>query len=196
MNENMMNATPNTATYESIAAEFSTTIGYVKRSLSAKMEHVSPMSIAGQIRTYALEHGAVKDVTGKIVLSYLAKGNFQSAEDRNERMLILRNQGYTNLEIAEKVGCALDTVSRAIGFQPEFYTEISNNYAAKIRTLQIEAREKRADALKQARIAEQQAKIAEMERKLNDDIIQFEQMKNQIEAKRKEIEEAKASLSA
>lgn len=179
-----------------IAAELNTTPAYVYVSLHERMKTAREGSLAYKIRKMALEHGGTLNADHSISLSYLSRANFTSDEQRDERMRVLRANGYTNEEIADKVGCALNTVNRAIGLQPECYTEISADYGAKIRMLQIEAREKRVEAYKLALIEEQKAKIAEMERKLNDNIIQFEQMKTKIDEQRKALEVAKAELGA
>lgn len=55
--------------------------------------------------------------------NYLLTHNFPSREAETKRMEYLREQGYSNSEIARKVGRCVLTVRRRIGSQPEDMTK-------------------------------------------------------------------------
>jgi len=69
-----------------------------------------------------------------------SNGNFKTREEEIARMLELRGQGYSNKEIAKKIGRDLRTVIRNIGSQDPELTRQNRTMAAKIRSQKNAAR--------------------------------------------------------
>lgn len=61
---------------------------------------------------------------------FLEKSNFEKRDYQTQRMLNLREQGYTNGQIAKMVGCCPATVLNRIGRQPEAITKNSKDLAS------------------------------------------------------------------
>lgn len=81
--------------------------------------------------------------TGKQNLhAYLKHSNFPSPEIEKERMEILRKQGYTNEEIAQKIGKSYLHVLTKIGTQPKAITQMSYAAAAANRRFRKQLRER------------------------------------------------------
>lgn len=66
---------------------------------------------------------------GRAIPAHLYHSNFKNKAERTERMLILRSQGCTNKEIAQKVGLSAKTVRQTIGTQPAAMT--ANSFKAR-----------------------------------------------------------------
>lgn len=62
---------------------------------------------------------------GVEVRPYLHHSNFASIQERTQRMLILRKQGYSNARIAKAVGASYSLVLKSIGTQPSYITDSS-----------------------------------------------------------------------
>ena len=56
---------------------------------------------------------------------FLEVSNFEKKDYQTQRMINLREQGYSNAQIAKMVGCCTTTVVNRIGKQPEAITNIS-----------------------------------------------------------------------
>lgn len=74
--------------------------------------------------------------------AYLKHSNFPSPEVEKERMEILRKQGYTNEEIAQKIGKSYLHVLTKIGTQPKAITQMSYAAAAADRRFRKQLRER------------------------------------------------------
>lgn len=74
--------------------------------------------------------------------AYLKHSNFPSPEVEKERMEILRRQGYTNEEIAQKIGKSYLHVLTKIGTQPKAITQMSYAAAAANRRFRKQLRER------------------------------------------------------
>ena len=143
----------------------------------------------GTIRKYNKKEGVIvmKNAMQKPVdmNAYLNKSNFPSRKIRKERMLRLREQGYTNEEIARKVGVCHQTVINNIGIQPEAYTKQSVELRALRRKQATSARTWRVEALKEQKIEEQKKIVADIKAEQTGIILQM----NAVDKKLKEAEE-------
>ena len=74
--------------------------------------------------------------------AYLKHSNFPSPEVEKERMEILRKQGYTNEEIAQKIGKSYLHVLTKLGAQPKAITHMSLTAAAADRRFRKQLRER------------------------------------------------------
>ena len=74
--------------------------------------------------------------------AYLKHSNFPSPEVEKERMEILRRQGYTNEEIAQKIGKSYLHVLTKLGTQPKAITQMSYAAAAANRRFRKQLRER------------------------------------------------------
>ena len=74
--------------------------------------------------------------------AYLKHSNFPSPEVEKERMEILRKQGYTNEEIAQKIGKSYLHVLTKLGTQPKAITQMSYAAAAADRRFRKQLRER------------------------------------------------------
>jgi hypothetical protein len=83
---------------------------------------------------------------------YWRNRNYASREEEMARMYELRGEGYSNEQIAAKIGCGYLTVLRTIGYQPDEITRANVIAAGKKRMIEREAREsaRRAMLLKKA----------------------------------------------
>lgn len=85
-------------------------------------------------------------------------GNFHTKAEEIAHMNFLRDEGFTNAEIARKIGRSYGTVRCNIGLQPKSYTERSRIRACEIR--HAKTVDRRMNSLKfaklKAEIAEQQ----------------------------------------
>ena len=89
------------------------------------------------------------------------------SKESDEKMLKLRESGYTNNEIASRVGCSPQTVLRHIGEQPAEITNASIQYAAQLRKLKNERRQRAKAALirsEQLRIEAEKREQARVEK--------------------------------
>ena len=64
---------------------------------------------------------------------FYCNGCFHSREEEQKRMLQLREDGYSNMEIAQKIGRHYKTVLLAIGYQPDGITKKNKVMGQKIR---------------------------------------------------------------
>ena len=186
MNNNITEQRP--LSYKQIGARFGLNyggIGAFLRKIDAKEG-----SRAYQIQQYALENGYHRDPDGVVrsnimkngEYKYIEHSNFPNKDVETERMNALRGQGYTNEEIAQKIGRTSRTVRNRIGQQPEVYTEVSIRLASDIEKLKTEARSERVEKLlRQAEIAVQEAQIADLEDKQNGILIQIAEFKKQMD---------------
>ena len=173
-------------TQTEIAKVFGVRQSYVSMALSDRRTSHFSDSLTQKIREYALEHGYVKLPNGYIKRQsdndYLDNSNFPSKEVRDERMMRLRKQGYTNAEIAEEVGVCVSTVASNIGVEPKEYTEITLRINGEIERIKNKARAERASKWQQILSAKVESKQREIDK-----------LRKQIEMLANEIEEIKAS---
>ena len=174
--------------HNEIAAHFGITYGSISPLLHAKNPKEGTRSY--QIQQFALQNGWHRDPDGVVrkdtlnngEYKYIEKRNFPNKDVETERMNALRGQGYTNEEIAQKIGRTSRTVRNRIGEQPEVYTEVSIRLASDIEKLKTEARSERVEKLlRQAEIAVQEAQIADLEDKQNGILIQIAEFKKQMD---------------
>lgn len=93
--------------------------------------------------------------------AYLQRSNFPSPEVEKERMEILRRQGYTNDEIAQKIGKTYQHVLTKLGTQPKAITQMSYAAAAADRRFRKQLRERYQ---LEEKLAEYKAAEAELEK--------------------------------
>lgn len=74
------------------------------------------------------------------IKTYYYNGNFRTKEEEVARMKELREQGFSNVEIAKKVGRSQHTVFRKIGKQDEELTYQNRVFGQKIRAQKNAAR--------------------------------------------------------
>ena len=90
---------------------------------------------------YGRIHGHEIKKTGKVKIeSYYHNGNFHTKEEEIARMLELREQGFSNAEIAKKIGRHSVTVFKKIGKQDEEMTRQNLAMGARIRAQKNAAR--------------------------------------------------------
>ena len=97
---------------------------------------------------------------GKPEEHFYHSGNFHSREEEVQHMRYLRAKGYTNAEIAKKVGRSYWMVWSAIGNQPEEYTKMSKKLTGKRISSANAARRALAN---RARIDELSEKLAKLD---------------------------------
>lgn len=89
----------------------------------------------------ALEYGRrYKNTEKPVIESYYYNGNFHTKEEEVARMKELREQGFSNAEIAKKLGRGIVTVWNAIGKQDKELTLQNIAMAAHIRAQKNAAR--------------------------------------------------------
>ena len=108
---------------------------------------------------------------GRNLHAFLQFSNFPSPEVEKERMEILRKQGYSNAEIAKKIGKSYIHVHMTLGTQPGAITKASHTAATAKRYLRARQRERY---------------------QLEEAVQEYNQIKTQLE----QIEAQKVSLSA
>ena len=92
---------------------------------------------------------------------YWFNGNYRTKTEETARMKQLRAEGFSNAEIAKKIGRSLNTVWRAIGAQPEDMTKQNIALGPKIRAQKNAARKQ---YLINKPIIEYNRKVAEAEK--------------------------------
>lgn len=97
---------------------------------------------------------------GKPEEHFYHSGNFHSREEEVQHMRYLRAKGYTNAEIAKKIGRSYWMVWSAIGNQPEEYTKMSKKLSGKRISSANAARRALAN---RARIDELSEKLAKLD---------------------------------
>ena len=97
---------------------------------------------------------------GKQEEHFYYNGNFHSRDEEVRHMRYLRVKGYTNAEIAKKIGRSYVTVYKAIGKQPEEYTKMSKKLSGKRISSANAARRALAN---RARIDELSEKLAKLD---------------------------------
>lgn len=97
---------------------------------------------------------------GKPEEHFYYNGNFHSREEEVQHMRYLRANGYTNAEIAKKIGRSYCMVWSAIGNQPEEYTKMTRNLSGKRISSANAARRALAN---RARIDELSEKLAKLD---------------------------------
>lgn len=214
----MNNAAQNTVvTAKDIAKATGYSLGTVYVALSGKNGNCKP-STMDKIREMAKIMGYDPKLAKKMnglnkkgktwSWSTSTSGNFATRSEETNRMLRLRAEGYTNVEIGKKIGVHVHTVLKRIGRQPALFTKTSHILSGE--------RQRRRNTLRKQSIF--QLKIAEYEKlqkdveKQNGKIIELEmnaqriadeakfmrgQMENRIvelDAYRKEAEKAANAL--
>lgn len=111
-------------------------------------------------------------------ISSLELHNFKDNETRKAHMLHLRQNGYTNVEIAKLTGYTYITVLKIIGKQPKELTLASYQRAAEIRCINAWHRNEYMNA-----IAENDEKI----KKYNAEVLKCQAEIKRLEAVRKEL---------
>lgn len=144
---------------EDIAKTLGVSIHTVKRAYAntdhRNVELESRIRKAGQIMGYIPGHKKPY----KIKPAYFwYGGNYHSKADEVARMKQLRQEGYTNQEIARKIGRAYNTVLNNIGKQDPLMTETTRQMAAASRKQKSAAR---AAYVRNKPIAEYNAKVQE-----------------------------------
>lgn len=97
---------------------------------------------------------------GKQEEHFYYNGNFHSREEEVQHMRYLRAKGYTNAEIAKKIGRNYVTVYKKIGKQPEEYTKMSRRLSGERISSANAARRALAN---RARIDELSEKLAKLD---------------------------------
>ena len=144
---------------EDIAKALGVSVQTVRRAYgntdhrNAELE--SRIRIAGQIMGYI--PGRKKPRSIKPVCFWWG-GNYHSKADEIARMKQLRQEGYTNHEIAQKIGRAYSTVLNSIGKQDPLMTKTTQQMAAASRKQKSAAR---AAYVRNKPIAEYNAKVQE-----------------------------------
>lgn len=113
---------------EDVAKGFGKSIGYMKDCLMQNPPRKCPLSFINTVRAYAdaIGYKSYKphnEATKRAPHRYWG-GNFATHADERARMLELRADGYSNHEIAKKVGRSTVCVLNNIGPQPEEITAI------------------------------------------------------------------------
>lgn len=123
----------NEYTLHDIAKVFSISPTSVQNCLNGRDERHNPVLVrkvkefsnAVQYTPERAMHIGSKRGTDASRNANLSKRNFESVQQRNTHMINLRNQGYTNAQIAKLTGYTYATVRNTIGRQPEEYTQAS-----------------------------------------------------------------------
>ena len=92
--------------------------------IKQRFQHLCP-ECAKYMKQKVWKHGTNK--------KFYFNGCFHSRAEEQERMMQLREEGYSNMEIAQKIGRHYNTVLLAIGYQPEEMTKKNHMMGQKIR---------------------------------------------------------------
>lgn len=98
-----------------------------------KLGYIHPRSVAGKQRTQE-RLNAVRQA------HFWKGGNFHSKEEEVARMRQLREEGYSNMEIAKKIGRSYQTVRKSIGTQPTDMTLHTKAMSGAARTKKTQER--------------------------------------------------------
>lgn len=98
-----------------------------------RMDYVSPMTPEGKKRTQE-RLNAVRQA------HFWKGGNFHTKEEEVARMRQLREEGYSNMEIAKKIGRSYQTVRKSIGTQPTDMTLHTKAMSGAARTKKTQER--------------------------------------------------------
>lgn len=147
----MMNVRPVTA--HDIAAALNLSVNTVRVYLG-KSEKKSAACI--RVQEYAKKVGydpkaayeynrcnhkeSIKHYRDTPVITYYRNGNFKTKKEENQRMEQLRAEGYSNAEIAKKIGRCLATVLNNIGPQDPELTVMNKKLSQTIRKQKAQAR--------------------------------------------------------
>ena len=131
-------------TITNIANHFNVSASYISMCLSGKNGNGARVK---QIREYAEQIGYKSVAERKEAAkkeraahTWWKGGCFHEREEERSRMLELRADGYSNKEIAKKVGRTAMTVRRNIGSQPAEMTKVNRQTAQHIRAYKSAAR--------------------------------------------------------
>ena len=125
-------------TQQMIADKVGVSNTYVNRILNGQC--TGNEELQNQVKKIAKELGYTKPSERKEQkknekeLRYLQSRNFPSQEAETQRMVALRAQGYSNKEIASKIGKCIMTVRRRIGAQDPDMSKINRALGAKHRS--------------------------------------------------------------
>lgn len=138
MENNMMNR-PVTAA--DIAARLNMSVATVRIAMSDKSSAIVGLSqkTVARVRETAKQMG-YNPKAAMIYGAWYYDGNFKTKEEEVSRMLELRGQGYSNAEIAAKVGRSYLTVLGAIGKQDEELSRQNRSMGQHIRAQKAAAR--------------------------------------------------------
>lgn len=90
---------------------------------------------------------------------HLSTRHYSSKQERSDHMLKLRDDGYTNAQIAKFTGYDRKTVFRIIGAQPDEYTAMSHERAGKMRKIICENRKALSAAARQKKVDAANAQV-------------------------------------
>lgn len=108
-------------------------------------------NLTNKVRAFAQEVKyrkklAEKEPKPEHISVHLSTRHYSSKQERSDHMLKLRDDGYTNAQIARFTGYDRKTVFRIIGAQPDEYTAMSHERAGKMRSIISEDRKALAAA--------------------------------------------------
>lgn len=137
-------------------------------------------TLAEKVRKFAKEIKYMEvlpqsDLKPKHISVHLSTRNYSSEQEHSAHMLKLREDGYTNAQIARATGYDRKTVLRIIGKQPVEYTQASIRRYNERRHRECEDRKALASARKQkiaeanAQVESYNAAVAELNR-LNEEV--------------------------
>lgn len=125
---------------------------YADATIAKVMDFAKSVGYDAEIGKHHKTHRAAKKE------KFWFGGNFHTKSEEIAHMNLLRDEGFTNAEIARKIGRSYGTVRYNIGLQPKSYTERSRIRACEIR--HAKTVDRRMNSLRYAKL---KAEIAEQE---------------------------------
>lgn len=104
-------------------------------------------------------------------------GNFHTKEEEVARMRILREEGFSNAEIAKKIGRTYQTVLRNIGFQPDDMTKKNFTEGQRIRRTKESNRKAYVESHKVAVHNDTVRKVNELTEKMNANMAEIRELR-------------------
>lgn len=148
-------------TYTDISKVFGVHWVTVQKCLAGNATNYNPVLVR-KIQAFASDVGydpkcamqiGAKRAAHSAVNTHIKKRHFDSVQQRNEHMYMLREQGYTNAQIAKFTGYTSEMVRNIIGTQPIEYTQASHKRRGELYHRECEdrkalaaARQKKVDA--------------------------------------------------
>lgn len=151
-------------------------------------------TLAQKVRAFAKEvkYKEPRETKQKHISVYLSAHNYSSKQARYDHMLKLREDGYTNTQIARLTGYNRKTVFEIIGAQPESYTAMSHERAGKMRKIINEDRRALSVAIRQEKIDAANAQVEIY----NSAVDELRRMCEAVVAQKSAVEKMRGTLSS
>lgn len=184
INTSTLSTSTNPVTAKMIAEKIGMNIGTVRQCLTKNARKYKTDTVE-RVRKVAREMGYDPHyaMAANAQALYLSRSNFPSMEVETSRMMILREQGYSNAEIAKMIGKGHQTVLKRIGCQDN---ELSNQNRAAANYLRAQKNLRRKVYVAQ--------KSAFRMNELDEEIVLIRQRQNELMKEHEELVKKESSL--